>query len=203
VQRTWLTALESLARFEERSSLRTWLYGILVNVARTHARSAWRMVPMSSLDAEEAADPTPSVEPERFEAEGHRWAGHWVAPPTPFPSPESAAGASPSGTIEGASDPGASVRQGRRSMTVRDPASIQCKEVVELVTEFLGRGMAAEERARLEQHLLVCPPCTLHVAQMRATLEHLAGLRADGATVEMGPALVDAFRQWKKTQAGE
>jgi RNA polymerase sigma-70 factor, ECF subfamily len=90
VQRTWLTALESLDRFEERSSLRTWLYGILVNVARTHVRSAWRMVPMSSLDSEEAADPTPSVEPERFEAEGHRWAGHWVAPPTPFPSPESA-----------------------------------------------------------------------------------------------------------------
>jgi RNA polymerase sigma-70 factor (ECF subfamily) len=89
VQKTWLTALESLHRFEERSSLRTWLYGILVNVARAHARSVRRMVPMSCLDAEEAADETPAVEPERFQAEG-RWAGHWVASPTPFPSPESA-----------------------------------------------------------------------------------------------------------------
>jgi len=90
VQKTWLTALESLHRFEGRSSLRTWLYGILINVARSHARSARRMVPMSSLDAEEAADATPAVEPERFLGEGHRWAGHWVEPPTPFPSPEGA-----------------------------------------------------------------------------------------------------------------
>jgi RNA polymerase sigma-70 factor (ECF subfamily) len=90
VQRTWLVALESLHRFEQRSSLRTWLYGILVNVARTHARSAWRMVPMFSLDAEETADATPSAPPELFQPEGHRWAGHWVALPAPFPSPESA-----------------------------------------------------------------------------------------------------------------
>jgi RNA polymerase sigma-70 factor, ECF subfamily len=48
------------------------------------------MVPMASLDAEEAADATPSVEPERFEAAGHRWAGHWVELPSTFPSPESA-----------------------------------------------------------------------------------------------------------------
>jgi RNA polymerase sigma-70 factor, ECF subfamily len=90
VQKTWLTALESLHRFEERSSLRTWLYGILVNVARSHGRSARRMVPMSSLDAEEAAEGTPAVEPERFVPAGHRWAGHWLEPPAPFPSPESA-----------------------------------------------------------------------------------------------------------------
>jgi RNA polymerase sigma-70 factor (ECF subfamily) len=90
VQKTWLTALESLDRFEERSSLRTWLYGILINVARAHARSERRMVPMSSLEAEESSETVAAVEPGRFQAEEHRWAGHWVDPPTPFPSPEDA-----------------------------------------------------------------------------------------------------------------
>jgi len=88
VQAAWLAALESIDRFEGRSSLRTWLYGILVNVARAHARSARREVPMSALADEEAAAHSPSVEPERFFPEGHQWAGHWAGTPAPFPDPE-------------------------------------------------------------------------------------------------------------------
>src|SRR5438552_5310704 len=84
VQAAWLAALESLDRFEGRSSLRTWLYGILVNVARAHARAARRMVPMSSLVAEETGETSPSVEAERFLPEGHRWEGHWAVAPVPF-----------------------------------------------------------------------------------------------------------------------
>ena len=88
VQDAWLAALESLDRFEARSSLRTWLYGIVVNVARTHARAAHRMVPMSSLASDEAGAPGPAVEPERFLPKGHEWAGHWAAMPAPFPAPD-------------------------------------------------------------------------------------------------------------------
>ena len=90
VQDAWLAALESLGRFEERSSLRTWLYGILVNVARTHARAQRRMVPMSSLAGDEASEVGPSVEAERFLPDGHRWEGHWAAAPAPFPAPDRA-----------------------------------------------------------------------------------------------------------------
>jgi RNA polymerase sigma-70 factor (ECF subfamily) len=90
VQKTWVTALESLPRFEERSSLRTWLYGILINVARVHARAIRRTIPMSALAAEADDATTSAVEPERFQPEGHRWAGHWIEPPAPFPSPEGA-----------------------------------------------------------------------------------------------------------------
>lgn len=91
VQAAWLAALESLDRFEGRSSLRTWLYAILVNVARAHARSEQREIPMTALADDEAGDGSPSVEPDRFFPEGHEWAGHWTAMPAPFPDPEQAA----------------------------------------------------------------------------------------------------------------
>src|ERR1041384_1162146 len=88
VQATWLSALESFERFDARSSLRTWLYGILINVARSHARAAQRTVPLSALLAEELSDATPAVEPERFFPEGHAWQGHWRAAPLPFLTPD-------------------------------------------------------------------------------------------------------------------
>lgn len=88
VQATWLAALESLDRFEGRSSLRTWLYGILVNVARGHARAERKLVPMSALADDEAAEGAASVEPERFFPDGHEWAGHWTGMPVAFPGPE-------------------------------------------------------------------------------------------------------------------
>jgi anti-sigma factor RsiW len=88
-------------------------------------------------------------------------------------------------------------------VTLRGLATLECKEVVELVTEFLGDAMAPADRARLEQHLLVCPPCTVHVAQVRATIAHLAELKTDGARTEVGPALVDLFRQWKQKRGDD
>ena len=88
-------------------------------------------------------------------------------------------------------------------MTLRDPSLLECREVVEVVSDFLGGVLTAEDRGRLEQHLLVCPPCTLHVAQVRATIAHVAALRTEETPAEAGPALVDLFRQWAKKRAGD
>jgi len=80
---------------------------------------------------------------------------------------------------------------------VLNPATLTCAEVVELVTEYLGNAMSAEDRVRIEQHLLVCPPCTIHVGQVRTTIELMARLR-DAPSASVAPALVDVFRRWKK-----
>ncbi len=64
VQDTWLAALESLHRFEGRSSLKTWLYAILTNKAKTRGVRESRSLPFSALEAE------PAVDPERFHSQG-------------------------------------------------------------------------------------------------------------------------------------
>ena len=85
-------------------------------------------------------------------------------------------------------------------MNVRGVATLTCKEVVELVTELLDDTLEPEDRVRLEQHLLVCPPCAAHIGQVRSTIALTAGLRSDAIPVEAGPVLVDLFRQWKTSK---
>lgn len=77
-QEAWLGVLKGIDRFEGRSSLRTWIYRILANTARTRAKREARSVPFSSLaaDGEEG-----SVDADRFLPAGDRWAGRWVSFP--------------------------------------------------------------------------------------------------------------------------
>jgi RNA polymerase sigma-70 factor, ECF subfamily len=68
VQDTWLALLRGLDTFEGRSSLKTWLFSILLNQARTTGTREHRSVPV--------ADPEPAVDPARFDV-----SGHWAEPP--------------------------------------------------------------------------------------------------------------------------
>jgi RNA polymerase sigma-70 factor (ECF subfamily) len=78
VQDTWLGVVRGLPAFEGRSSLRTWIYRILVNQARTRGVRESRSVPFSSL----AGDDDASVDPDRFLPASHpAYAGHWAAAP--------------------------------------------------------------------------------------------------------------------------
>jgi RNA polymerase sigma-70 factor, ECF subfamily len=78
-QETWLAVLSGIHRFEGRSSLKTWIFHILVNRARTRARRQGRTV---SLEELEDGGTWAAVEPERFNGPDHpRWPGHWALPP--------------------------------------------------------------------------------------------------------------------------
>jgi len=81
VQEAWIGLLQGIHRFEGRSSLKTWLFRILVNCARARARKDSRSVPFSSLFDEASEPGEPAVDPERFLEAGHRQAGHWSTPP--------------------------------------------------------------------------------------------------------------------------
>ena len=78
VQDTWIGVIEGIDRFEGRSSLKTWLYKILIYRARARGQRERRTTPMSSLADEESA---PSVPTERFRGSDALWAGHWATPP--------------------------------------------------------------------------------------------------------------------------
>lgn len=87
VQEALLGVVEGIDRFEARSSLKTWMFRILVNRAKTRGEREGRQRPFSSLAAAELERDEPVVDPDRFAKEG-RWVGHWTAPPTPHGRPE-------------------------------------------------------------------------------------------------------------------
>jgi RNA polymerase sigma-70 factor (ECF subfamily) len=82
VQEAGMGVLQGLDRFEGRSSLKTWLFRILINKAITRGTRDSRSVPFSSLGPDE-----PAVDPSRFRDSG-RWTGFWAVPPSASEAPE-------------------------------------------------------------------------------------------------------------------
>lgn len=81
VQEAWMGVLQGLNRFEGRSSLKTWIFRILTNCAKTRAQREGRSVPFSSLPEFNSDLPEPAVDPERFRGPDQQWPGHWVSFP--------------------------------------------------------------------------------------------------------------------------
>jgi RNA polymerase sigma-70 factor (ECF subfamily) len=82
VQETWLAVIEGIYRFEGRSSLKTWIYRILVNKARTRGVRDKRSVAFAGL-GEDGLGPT--FPADRFLPADHpEWPGHWATPPPPW-----------------------------------------------------------------------------------------------------------------------
>ena len=82
VQETWVGVLQGLQRFEGRSSLKTWMFRILTNRAKTWAVREGRSVPFSALASMELEADEPAVDPDRFLPPDHaQWPGHWASFP--------------------------------------------------------------------------------------------------------------------------
>lgn len=81
VQEAWVGVLRGLARFEGRSSLKTWLFRIVTNRAKTRAVRDGRVVPFTDLWRLDDEPDEPSVPLDRFSADQHDEHGHWVSAP--------------------------------------------------------------------------------------------------------------------------
>ena len=76
-----------------------------------------------------------------------------------------------------------------------------CREMVELVTEYLEGAMPPRERAIFEAHLAVCPGCTAYLEQMRQTIRIVGKLTEEALSPQARDDLMDVFRNWKKAQS--
>ena len=73
---------------------------------------------------------------------------------------------------------------------------LMCRELVELITEYLEGAMPARERARFEAHLAGCDACTAYVEQMRTTILLTGRLDERDLDADTRAALMHAFRGW-------
>jgi RNA polymerase sigma-70 factor, ECF subfamily len=81
VQDAWLGVLNGLAAFAGRSSLKSWIFAIVANKAKTRAGKEARSIPFSAMAAREASGAEPAVDPDRFLGADAEWPGHWARPP--------------------------------------------------------------------------------------------------------------------------
>jgi RNA polymerase sigma-70 factor (ECF subfamily) len=89
VQETWLAVLQGIDRFEGRSSLRTWIAGILLNTARKRGERERRTLPLSFLRRRrEEGRSEPAVDPDRFQGRRGERPGWLAVPPDRWEAPD-------------------------------------------------------------------------------------------------------------------
>lgn len=156
VQETWIALLKGVDRFEGRSSLRTWLFTVTVNIAKTRGIRERR-----DADVQVLAATGGTVDPARFRDAGDEWAGHWKDHEVPAPFPDT-----PEGSLLGAELRAVARREldklparQREVVTMRDVLGMEATEVRDLLQitvanqrVLLHRGRAAVRQA-LEDYM--------------------------------------------------
>jgi hypothetical protein len=84
---------------------------------------------------------------------------------------------------------------------MRAPATIECRDLVELVTDYFEDALPGPERALLEEHLAGCEGCTRFLEQMRITIRLSGMLTEDSIPPEARDDLLGVFRAWREGSA--
>ncbi len=156
VQETWIALIKGIAKFEGRSSLRTWLFTVMINIAKARGIRERR-----DSDTAIAAFTGGTVDPARFRDAGDPYPGHWKPDEVPSPFPET-----PEGSVLGGELVAVAQREldklpdrQRTVVALRDMLGFDSGEVCELLNisvanqrVLLHRGRAVL-RAALENYL--------------------------------------------------
>ena len=76
---------------------------------------------------------------------------------------------------------------------------LSCREVVEILGDYLDGAMTPEDRIRLEEHLADCDGCTAYLEQLRVTIRLSGRLPEDSVSPEAMAPLLEAFRAWRRS----
>ncbi|WP_232662984.1 RNA polymerase sigma factor [Pseudonocardia sp. TRM90224] len=145
VQDAWLAVIEGVEKFEGRSSLKTWVYRILVNTAKRRRDRESRSIPWSSLTPDEEG---PALDPARFQGPGEPYPGHWRELPTPWPSPEQSTLAAES-MAQIANAVGRLPERQRVVIVLRDVEGHTAEEVCSILGISAGNQRVLLHRARV------------------------------------------------------
>jgi anti-sigma factor RsiW len=85
-------------------------------------------------------------------------------------------------------------------IALRSRKPLLCRELVELVTDYLEGTLSRRDRARFEEHIAGCPHCTEYLAQFRETLRLTGTLRESDVSPAAEAELLDVFASWKDEQ---
>ena len=81
-------------------------------------------------------------------------------------------------------------------MTELRAPRLTCRELVDVLTDYLEDALPPLERARVEEHLAICPDCRAYLEQIRTTIGLLGRLREETVPAESVDELLRAFRRW-------
>jgi len=74
---------------------------------------------------------------------------------------------------------------------------LECRDAVELVTDYLEGALTWRQRRRFERHLRGCPNCSAYLSQMRTMIATLGHIEPDALSLEAQEDLVDLFKQFR------
>ncbi len=156
VQETWIAVVRSIDAFEERSSLKTWIFRIAMNKTRTLAKRESKIVPFTSMGYDRD-NTRPAVGYENYESTGE-YAGHWSKPPPTWTLPSEKAEAAELRVVVDAAIAALPVSQ-REVVTLRDVHGWASEETCSALSisavnqrVLLHRGRTAI-RAKIERYL--------------------------------------------------